>query len=621
MKIKELQISNVLSFKYFENMDDATKVTFDDNLNILIWENGAWKSTVLEIINFIFKRVLFTQFIVNQDLYSQKNTIKSDEKKQILLPKNNQSYSGFRLEPNWNTDEKSQTIKITIKLDAIDIGNIQNLIQNKEKLGVFATKYANHSVTPDVTSETEYVLTINLSKGNQTFSVNISNSSDAGYLYLVNYNFYKELINFYNLENSESPISPLYESFTLISGYRNYSAFTPTIGLQTSTATQQIQWIRTKDFSKGINAIEQTEPDIFSLVRLRVAEKHYDLFGTWLKEPECEEKANQQTFLSKINKRLRLVKLEARIKLTDRAKWQYSFQFYDLKRNQPLPDINSLSAGQKAIIHLVFEAYWRGDLKGGLVIIDEPEVHLHHQFQNEYLRVIEEINKDQECQYILVTHSESLINSETISSVKRLALNQDGETIVKIPRLWTEQKILIKILDNTRSTYAFFAKKVVLVEGDTDRFFFKSVLQEKRPELNQEIVFLDVGGKNNFIKWKEFFEEFGLIVYCIGDLDSARQIIYWDTSNTKEDKLDSTVKIQAFKEAHSDLFKKIKKKYREKIYILKDGDIETYLWISKRGKWLPAIINFCSDNLKDFLSDKTNEKSKEILSIFKQITK
>src|SRR5690606_9608778 len=113
--------------------------------------------------------------------------------------------------------------------------------------------------------------------------------------------------------------------------------------------------------------------------------------------------------------------------------------------------------------------YGRGDLRGGVVIIDEPEIHLHYQFQHEYLQVLRELNKMQNCQYILVTHSESLINSSTINSVRRFALDADGRTAVFSPKLSNNEKSLIKILDNSRSTYAFFAKKVVLVEGDTDR--------------------------------------------------------------------------------------------------------------------------------------------------------
>jgi len=83
MKIKSLQISNVWTFKYFDDINNAPKITFDKNFNILIGQNGAGKSTVLEVINFIFRRVLFVPYNRNRDLYGQRTVIDSGQKRNI----------------------------------------------------------------------------------------------------------------------------------------------------------------------------------------------------------------------------------------------------------------------------------------------------------------------------------------------------------------------------------------------------------------------------------------------------------------------------------------------------------------------------------------------------------
>jgi len=616
MIIKYLQISNILSFQYFEDISEATKIEVDRDLNIFIGENGSGKSTVLEVINFIFKKVLFTQFNVNQDLYTKKSTLTGSERKDILSPANSSTFTGLRLDPNWNTENSPQKLRLVLQLDEIDVANINHLISNKEKIFSLAASYTNHSAAPEVAQQKEYAIEISLNTNDKSFSTTISPEGDPGYSYLVNYNFYKELIHLYNYENPQDLIAPLYESFTLIGGYRNYNSFNPAVSLQGSTAAQQIQKIRSKEYSKSLNTSEDAEPPIFNLVRLRIAEKHYELYGEESKGIDCEERANNQDFLAKINKRLKLVNLEVKIQFTDKQKWGYSFQFFDLKRNQPLADINSLSAGQKAIIHLVFEAYGRGDLKGGLVIIDEPEIHLHYQFQNEYLHVINEINKEQQCQYVLVTHSESLINSSTIHSVKRFALNSDNYSVVKFPDISADQRTLIKILDNTRSTYAFFAKKVLLVEGETDRYFFKALIQELRPELSQEIAVLDIVGKPQQKIWRDFFESFGLTVFFIGDLDAACGILY---GLNPAPAVRTQQEVATFKAQYPTLIADIEGKYADGIYILKNGDLEAYLGIHNKG--LSEIIKFCNENLTDFLADDDNEHSKEIRSIFDKITK
>jgi hypothetical protein len=80
-------------------------------------------------------------------------------------------------------------------------------------------------------------------------------------------------------------------------------------------------------------------------------------------EQECEEKANELDFIVAINNKIKVVNLKCRVRLLDLRTWQYAFEFIDLRRNKVLSDINSLSAGQKAIVHLVFESYGRGQLK------------------------------------------------------------------------------------------------------------------------------------------------------------------------------------------------------------------------------------------------------------------
>lgn len=615
MKIKSLQISNILSFKYYENINDAEKINFEDGLNIIIGENGSGKSTALEVINFLFKRILYKQYNINQDLYSRKNQITLDEKKQILLPANDNSYNGFRLDPNWDTEDKPQTIRIEIKLDDIDTQNILNLRNNIDKLNSFIEPYTQRTVSTLNTHLNTYKLDITLNNSNKTFTIHFHEClHDFGYEYLTDYNFYKESIAIYNFEHPKEIIESMHESFTLISSYRNYHSFEKSISLKEQHPSQQMQQIRRLDFSKSLNTSDKSEPTIFALVRLRVAEKHFGLISQKLDENECEVAANKLPFIIEINKKLIVVNIECKIKLIDLRTWQYSFEFFDLRRKKAINDINSLSAGQKAIIHLVFEAYGRGDLKGGLVIIDEPEIHLHYQFQNEYLQVIKDLNKEQNCQYILVTHSEALINSSTINHVRRFSLNKDGNTEIKISPITDEQKILIQILDNTRSTYAFFAKKVLLVEGDTDRYFLKAVIQHKYPELDQEIAILHMIGKLNYDKWHNFFTNFGLIVYFIADFDFILNRFY---KGEKHISLTSQDKIAQFKAAHTDWEKKIDSDYKNQIYILKNGELEHYLNI-KKG--LPETIDFCNTKLQSFLMDDTNTNSKEIRKIIELIT-
>lgn len=615
MKVKSLQISNIWTFKYFENIDDAPIINFDANFNILIGQNGAGKSTVLEVINFIFKRVLLVPYGRNSDLYVGRSTIEQHQLRSILSRiTNTQYFREFRLEKNYDFEDKPQKIRIVIELDAIDKGNIKLLLDNKSKLTPTLGRYSEQSAFNEGEHQNEYQIDIDLNDSNKTFESHTN--KDLGFRYLADYNLFKAAIELFNEENPKDLIDNLEEAFALIGSYRNYSSYSSNASLGGgNVAERQIQQLRTGEYSKSMNASENSEPTIFSLVRLRLAGECYGLALTNKTIAQSEMTANNLEFIKAINEKLRMVSLKVNIRLTEQSTWSFEFFFIDTKRNRPIADINSLSAGQKSIIHLVFEAYGRGNLKGGLVIIDEPEIHLHHQFQNEYLRIIEKLNREQQCQYILVTHSESLISSETINSVIRLSLESNGYTKINQPNITTDQKWLVKILDYQKSTHAFFGNKVLLVEGESDKFFFRAVLsllEEKlKRGLTQDIAVLDVGSTKD-IEWRRLFRSFGLRTFFVTDFDSAQK--FYGTSRVK---LTTPTAITQYVSAHPDIMTRIESEYPNNTFILKEGDLELYLGIRKGPEFVMA---FCQNNLNAYLRNCTDSKVVELKMILSKIT-
>lgn len=74
-------------------------------------------------------------------------------------------------------------------------------------------------------------------------------------------------------------------------------------------------------------------------------------------------------------------------------------------------------------------------------------------------------------------------------------------------------------LDSLRSSM-FFADKVLLVEGETERVLFNRLLMERWSDLQNERVFvLDALGKYNFVRYMRFFKAFGIKHGVIYDRD------------------------------------------------------------------------------------------------------
>jgi energy-coupling factor transporter ATP-binding protein EcfA2 len=222
MKIHSLQISNILSFAHYDNILDAPGVKFEEGLNILIGQNGAGKSTVLEVINFVFKRVVLAEFQRDQDLYERRSSVHQQDVRQVITRRNDPqavTYGGFRLEPNWNSPDKPQRIIVQIALDDIDAANMEILRVHASKLGRVAGLYSTEGITEEITSPSEEIITIEitLNRTNNSFSASFSpNEANPAVQYLVKYNLFRELIDFHNIENQDDLIPPLFESFSLI---------------------------------------------------------------------------------------------------------------------------------------------------------------------------------------------------------------------------------------------------------------------------------------------------------------------------------------------------------------------------------------------------------------------
>ena len=130
MKVNYLQLSNILSFKYEEDINNTFKIEFNPDLNIIIGENGSGKSTVLEAMNFVFTRALFKR-ITNR--YSSHRSYYTDRKNTLQIDENYSNRTlGLRLQPNWSSEDVEQSEVVRRK--ALQIGLSQKILTETKEL-------------------------------------------------------------------------------------------------------------------------------------------------------------------------------------------------------------------------------------------------------------------------------------------------------------------------------------------------------------------------------------------------------------------------------------------------------------------------------------------------------
>jgi putative ATP-dependent endonuclease of OLD family len=199
------------------------------------------------------------------------------------------------------------------------------------------------------------------------------------------------------------------------------------------------------------------------------------------------------------------------------------FNFYFVQGKNPYPvDMAALSAGEKSIIHFIFTIYGY-DLKDGVMIIDEPESHIHPQIQKKLLKIIMKTMIDFNMQYIIVTHSAILVDFTTIRYSFRFHRDSNSHTKVVHPPINEQDSTLIRFLTYTKSSKLFFANKILLVEGSSDEYFYRVFLNEleSKGSNNEDIEILNIQGKSDFSAWRKFLDKFEIPNYYIGDLDNV----------------------------------------------------------------------------------------------------
>ncbi len=148
--------------------------------------------------------------------------------------------------------------------------------------------------------------------------------------------------------------------------------------------------------------------------------------------------------------------------------------------------------GTKRRISLALLEY-KSDIEGScldsrLYVLDEPDTHLHVKAQLELLGVLKELS-EKGCQIILTTHSPFLINAIKPKQI-RLLYQADSNT-TELRSLRKEPETSDKILRQLgiENVYLYFAKRILLVEGETELYFIPRIYERLNSiSLNSDLI-------------------------------------------------------------------------------------------------------------------------------------
>lgn len=281
---------------------------------------------------------------------------------------------------------------------------------------------------------------------------------------------------------------------------------------------------------------------------------------------------------------------------------------------------DDLGSGEKSLIRMINEinatqtVWW-------IVIIDEPELHLHPQYQRQLWVILELLSQQGNCQIIIATHSPFFINELNIENVFRFAMRDGHNHIINPVDFRGQAQARVKqILTDWNMAKIFFADILIMVEWDTDEYFmhyyiayYLSKHNIKPRRYNFEI--LNIAGKSSLSARRSFCRQFQIDRSFIGDWDNVISISpfgsqieqvkviiphhQYGKKLTKSQQYQAL--IQKISDEHPELEKQIARRIDQQAYkrsyILRHGDLEAYLWL--HDKWLDETIRRCNTRFDD----------------------
>lgn len=230
--------------------------------------------------------------------------------------------------------------------------------------------------------------------------------------------------------------------------------------------------------------------------------------------------------LEKINALLPAIKLV-------RSDKGFSIQSKD---GAPIPE-EQISSGESELIALAIEVlvFSRSEENNKLLLLDEPDVHLHPDLQQRFTQFVQAIAEERNIRVVIATHSTAVIGAfSDTADLQIVPVSQRGQTDFKEFRPSKIAQDILPVFGVHPLSSTFNKTPVMLVEGDDDKRVIEQIVRSS----NGRYLWTPcpVGTVDALAEWEQWLDSVlpslydSPVAYSLRDLDDAEEP---DLENTK----------------------------------------------------------------------------------------
>ncbi len=299
---------------------------------------------------------------------------------------------------------------------------------------------------------------------------------------------------------------------------------------------------RLKD-SKALQEVLETKVknlNSFAFLDFKQTEEDFKSLYNHPKEKELFEKNLREHF--------------PKISATENA-MDIHYDSHGLKQGDRRVTIDRMGSGFRRIFTILLYIFHP---EYNIVLIDEPEIHLHPALIK---KLMWSMQNSMAGQIFFTTHSPLFIQPITLSQVRRVIHNNNTTKVFSLDKIGFDYQRLIQEL-NADNLEMFFADKVILVEGVSDRLLIRGLI-DKFYNKDKDLKVIQTHGKGNVLIYIELLKVFNIPVAVILDKD----VVY----SSHLDSIIKFLKIKIPKISQSELFFFLE---QYDIYVFPNGDLE-----------------------------------------------